>query len=130
MDDWDITLARLRRAFLDRVPSLADDASNALEGLAIDASSRDSLLALRLAFHKFAGSGGTYGFAALAATATEAEKRCLLHLEAGSNPSAADLDAWKHHIFLIRSEANDARDRLIVVPSGAEDSTEAPQTST
>jgi len=82
MDDWDITLARLRRAFLDRVPSLADDASNALEGLAIDASSRDSLLALRLAFHKFAGSGGTYGFTALAATATEAEKRCLLHLEA------------------------------------------------
>ena len=130
MDDWDITLSRLRRAFLDRVPALADDASNALSGLARDVSSRDSLLSLHIAFHKFAGSGGTYGFTALAATATEAEKRCISHLEAGSSPSATDLEAWKHHISLIRAEANDARDRLIVVPSGADESTAAPPTST
>lgn len=129
MDDWDITLERLRRAFLDRVPALADEATYALEGLARDVSSRDSLLSLRIAFHKFAGSGGTYGFAALAATATEAEKRCMSHLEAGSNPSATELEAWKHQISLIRAAANNARDSLIVVPSGADESTAAPPTS-
>lgn len=130
MDDWDITLARLRRAFLDRLPALADDASIAFDGLARDASSRDSLLALRIAFHKFAGSGGTYGFTAIAGIATEGERRCLSHLEAASNPSANDLEVLRHCISRIRAEANDARDRLIVVPSGADESNAAPPNST
>lgn len=130
MDDWDNTLARLRRAFLDRVPALADEASEALARLELEGSTLESLSALRLAFHKLVGSGGTYGFNALAATATEGERLCVVHINAGSAPTSDDLIAWKECVAGIRAEASIARDRLVVVPSAAGEATAAPPTST
>jgi chemotaxis protein histidine kinase CheA len=111
MDDWDITLAGLRVAFLERAPALADDAADALGRLIDDSTSRDALESLRLALHKLVGSAGTYGFTVIAAAASDAEGMCRMILDSSSTPSANDLEHWRGAIERIRAAVTESSER-------------------
>ena len=120
MDDWDSTLAGLRVAFLERAPDLADEAAVALGRMLDDSTSREALVALRLAFHKLVGSAGTYGFSEIAAAASDAEAICRVFLDSVTTPSDEDLDHWRDAIERIRAAVTEASARGDVACAGSD----------
>ncbi len=120
MDDWESTLAGLRRAFLDRIPSFADDAESAIAGMRREPRSNVHLSALRLVLHKIVGSGGSFGLAGIAATAAASEALCREHLDAATTPTADQLDGIQAHIASIREQADLERNSSATLESEAQ----------
>lgn len=88
-------LARLRRAYLARLPDRVakiEAAAGAVGGDPSSAAGRAGVEALRFLAHKLAGSGGTFGLAAVGAAAEDVERACETLLEAPSADARADLD--------------------------------------
>lgn len=106
MDDWESTLAGLRRAFLDRIPSFASVAESAIAGLRRDPCSTEHLSALRLVLHKIVGSGGSFGLAGIAATAASSEAVCRELLDAATTPTPDQLDGIEANVASIREQAD------------------------
>ena len=119
MDDWESTLAGLRRAFLDRIPSFADDAESAIASLRREPRSIEHLSALRLVLHKIVGSGGSFGLAGIAANAAASAALCREHLDAATTPTVDQLDGIEAHVASIREEADLERNSTAPLESEA-----------
>jgi len=106
LSEWETTLRELRRTFLERAPGLIDDVEAAL-----DARIRGdgSLADLRAAFHKIAGSAGTYRFPDIAQAAEYGEGFCRTHEPNTNPPGPADIATWRHFVRQLREAVEAAR---------------------
>src|SRR5262249_33121710 len=79
-----------------------DDVDGVLDLLDGDGGDAEALQDLRRAFHGFAGSGATYGLAAVSRLGLDGERRCTT---VGAGPAvAADLRAWRESVAALRRE--------------------------
>ena len=99
---WDDELAALRTLYLRESGGRIDELDRLLDQLERDGSDARALQDLRRGFHGFAGSGATYGMAAVSALGLEGERRCSA---VGSGPVvAADLKGWRDGLAALRRE--------------------------
>ncbi|MCL4821111.1 MAG: diguanylate cyclase [Vicinamibacteria bacterium] len=82
--DWSATMAGLRATFLAGAWERLHSLEKALGRLAEDPGDEPALHVARVAFHGFAGSGGSYGLPRLSQLASEGERACLEALERGA----------------------------------------------
>ena len=84
-------LAVLKAAYADRIPARLDEIEAAARELDKDgAGAREALTVVHALAHKLAGSGPTFGFAALGAACAEIEDRCFDVLDDGGEPTAGE----------------------------------------
>ena len=86
--DWSATMAGLRATFLAGAWERLHSLEKALGRLAADPGDEPALHVARVAFHGFAGSGGSYGLPRLSQLAAEGERACLQALERGAVDTA------------------------------------------
>jgi chemotaxis protein histidine kinase CheA len=106
-DPLEQQLRALRREYLaDSVQRVAE----LREGRArLPEEPRTVLPQLRQAFHRLAGSGGSYGFPAVSRSSREGEQLVQGFLSAGTTPQPADLSAIDACIERIAAAFDEAR---------------------
>jgi len=121
---WDDELAALRRLYLREAGGRIDDLDRLLDQLERDGSDARALQDLRRVFHGFAGSGATYGMAAVSALGLEGERRCSA---VGSGPVvAADVKGWRDGLAALRREIAAAAQGNAAPPEAAGRDVEPP----
>jgi hypothetical protein len=109
VSSWEEALAAIRAEFVRRGPAHLDRLERALDGLARPTADVTPLAALRLEFHRLAGTGGTYGLSRIGALALEGESRCAELIGGGRTPSVADVERWREILSALRAEFAAAR---------------------
>ncbi|MBF0178665.1 MAG: response regulator [Magnetococcales bacterium] len=85
-------IAQLRRTFLKQLPARLDQAQGLLQRLTEDpANARETAVELHRMFHSLKGSGRSFGFVQLGATAAQGEAWLTAHLESQSSAPPPDL---------------------------------------
>ena len=99
-------LAALKTAYAEKVPARLEEVEAAAKGLDKDGPpAREALEAIHALAHKLAGSGATFGFAALGAACVELDDYCFRFLEAGGEPAAEERRQVTDMVAALRAAA-------------------------
>lgn len=87
MEEWEATIAHLRTQYLVSALERLDTIERSLDVLDRNPSDTEALRAMARAYHKLAGSGGTYGFPKISELGFRGEVECTHLAERGSAPN-------------------------------------------
>lgn len=99
--DFAARLAALREQYVERLERNLDDLVKRASGQQADIG-LTILAELHASLHKFAGSGGTFGFSELSRCARILETSVKVWLDEASVPSAEHWEAWKADLSALR----------------------------
>ena len=88
-------MLELRSEFLRESRLKLASVADLVDRLAAEPRDDNALHELHRRFHGFAGSGTSYGFPEVSRLGRDAERSCLKLVQAGSLPSAAQIEAWR-----------------------------------
>lgn len=104
MNQWEDALKKLRRQYRSRSNIRLVQIQNLLDALRKRPEEVELLRELRIHFHSFAGSGGSYGFPLISQLAEHGERDCELFLKQQKQIQNVDLLSWESLLEQLRLE--------------------------
>jgi diguanylate cyclase (GGDEF)-like protein len=103
VESWDETFQELQRTYLVGAQERMEQLYRELDALAHHPGDAGVLAKIRACFHGFAGSGGTFGFAAVSEAGSEGEETCDRILRERSDSPPSDLSALRRVAGVLRA---------------------------
>ncbi|MCC6745683.1 MAG: Hpt domain-containing protein [Acidobacteria bacterium] len=102
-ESFEDTFLRLRRRYREKAHERLTMLESRLDELARPESS-EALEEMRQAFHKFSGSGATYGFARVSELGLEGELHCDAMQKRGGPVESTDVERLRNLVGMLRRE--------------------------
>lgn len=103
-ESFEETFTRLRVRYCDKARERCDGLERLLALLEVADIQARVVDELRQSFHKFSGSGATYGFARVSELGLDGELTCDALLKRDTPVSVADVDALRKIVVQLRGE--------------------------